>query len=139
MPRRFRTPYDEDDLDISTRRPYYAPSKAGLHALLSSLGSFALLAIIVILAVVVNEIGSVQASGLILILILFLDMVAFAASLMGLILGFRAQQPENTLYRTHGVLGVIGGIIGLLASLAVGLVAMCIGLFLAAVQNVPGG
>jgi hypothetical protein len=138
---RYRTPYheDADDLDIAGRRVYAQASAAGLTALVSSLISLGLLASILILGVIINHVGSLQASGLILAGILLLDMVAFVASVIGSIYGVRSQAAGNTIYRAQGLIGLVAGILCLVMSLGIGLVAMCVGLFVAAVQNIPGG
>jgi hypothetical protein len=139
MARRYPTPYDEDDLDISRRRPYHPPTRAGLHSLLLALGTFALLGLIAILWVVANEVGNMDGSGLIVVFILVINLAAFVASLISVFLGFRAQHPDNTQYRGCGVAGLVCGILGLLASVAVGLVSFCVGLLLGVMNNIPGG
>jgi hypothetical protein len=141
MTRRYRTPYHEDfdDLDAAPRRGYQPPTRAGLNALISMLVSLGLLALITILGIVADQAGSLQGSGLLVVGILLLDFIVFATSLTALILGLRAQNPANTLYRGYGLAGVIGGIVCLLASLLIGLASMCVSLFIAAVHNIPGG
>jgi hypothetical protein len=138
MGNRYRTPYHEDD-DLASPAAYRPQSQSGSYSAIATLISFGLLLVIAVLGVMANQVGNSETSGLMIIAILFLDLVAFAASLFGLILGIRSQSAENDYHRGYGLAGLIGGIVCLLAAIAVGLVSMCIGTFLALVQNVPGG
>jgi hypothetical protein len=140
MSRRQRTPYDEDDdLDISTRQRYRPPSHTGVISAVSALISFCLLGTIGILWLIVSYSQNAEESALLIVGVLFLDLGAFVASLVGLVSGLRSQAAEQFEHRGYGLVGLIGSIICLLASLAVGVVSMCVGLFVAAVQNIPGG
>jgi hypothetical protein len=138
MPRRQHTPYDEDDLDIS-QSSYRPATQAGLISLVSMLISVALLGMIGILGIMIHAGPSQDETALLLVAVLFLDVAALVASVVGLYQGFRAQGREQVLNRGYGLAGLIGSILCMLIAVAIGVVSTCAGLFVAAVHNVPGG
>lgn len=138
MPRRYRTPYDQDD-DLDITRHHRAPTQAGLVSAVSALVTLALLSLIAILGVLIGQVQTPEDSGLLLVGIIFLDLAAFVSSIVGLVQGFRSQGAEQVHHRGYGLAGLIGSILCLIATLAVGVTAMCAGMLITFVRNVPGG
>jgi magnesium-transporting ATPase (P-type) len=136
MPRR-RSEYgyddEDDDLDLGGRRkrgplPSH-PTTAGMLGFIAAMVALAFLIVVAILWFALNqeelrqEIP--QRTRLMYYWFLILDVLSFIAALCAIIFTSRGLSPTNPLYRGWAMLGLILGIIEIVATLIFGLIMTC--------------
>jgi hypothetical protein len=146
MPRR-RSEYDydeDDDLDLGDRRrrgplPSH-PTTAGMIGFIAAMVSFAFLIVVAILYFALKQEDVqqevAQRTRLMYYWFLILDVFSFIAALCAIVFTSRGLSPTNPLYRLWATLGLILGIIEIVATLVFGLIMTCNVLLFEALRGV---